>query len=121
MIHSTREPPTGDYRNSKGWDKFYGWGIVNAGRAYELLLLGCESAGGAYPAVNQTLSDMAQGGKDQKDIGCTSDFQCTDENMCNGIRKCDLSTNTCYIEEGEVFCISIADLSSTIFNSSDRN
>lgn len=105
MIHSTREPPTGDYRNSKGWDKFYGWGIVNAGRAYELLLLGCESAGGAYPAVNQTLSDMAQGGKDQKDIGCTSDFQCTDENMCNGIRKCDLSTNTCYIEEGtEVVC-----------------
>ena len=105
MIHSTREPPTGDYRNSKGWDKFYGHGIVNAGQAYERLLQGCEYAGGAYPAVNQTLSDMALGGKDQKDIGCMSDFQCADANMCTGNRKCDLSSNTCYVEEGELFLI----------------
>ena len=59
MIGSTREPPTGDSRNSPGWDKYYGWGIVNAGKAYELLSQGCEIAGGAYPdASSQTKTPL---------------------------------------------------------------
>eukprot|EP00984_Skeletonema_dohrnii_P014121 scaffold5902_cov101-Skeletonema_dohrnii-CCMP3373.AAC.3 len=45
MINSSNEPPS-DSKNTPGWDKYYGWGIVNAGNAYELLKNGCEFAGG---------------------------------------------------------------------------
>ena len=101
MIGSTREPPTGDPLNSPGWDKYYGWGIVNAGKAYELLSQGCEIAGGSYPdaAANQTLSEMALGGSTQKQRGCLLDEHCYDANLCNGEQKCNLVSNTCYIVE----------------------
>jgi serine protease len=65
MLRSTSEPPL-DSQNTPGWDKYYGWGIVNAGRAYELLkCMGCEGAGGPYPSPGETLSDQARGGMDQ--------------------------------------------------------
>lgn len=41
MVHSTREPPTGDWRNTKGWDKYYGWGIVNAGQVGRVWTSNC--------------------------------------------------------------------------------
>lgn len=89
--------------DSPGWDKYYGWGMVNAGLAYELLngSEGCE-AGGAFPAENQALSDMAQGGKDQKQIGCLIDEHCFDGNMCLGVQLCNVTSNTCYVEENTV-------------------
>jgi len=104
MIHSTREPPTGDSKNSPGWDKYYGWGTVNAGNAYELLSLGCEQAGGAYPdkSSNQTLSMQALGGSDQKQMACFTDAQCHDANRCKGIQKCNLASNTCFVEKDTV-------------------
>lgn len=103
MIHSAREPPTGDSRNSAGWDKYYGWGIVNAGNAYELLKSkGCEAAGGRLPntVAGEVLSDQPLGGKDQKTNGCVEDWQCTDANLCKGEMKCNLSSNTCYSATG---------------------
>jgi len=89
--------------DSPGWDKYYGWGMVNAGLAYELLngSEGCE-AGGAFPAENQALSDMAQGGKDQKQIGCLIDAHCSDANMCLGVQLCNVTSNTCYVQENTV-------------------
>mmetsp|Transcript_23841 Transcript_23841/g.51509 ORF Transcript_23841/g.51509 Transcript_23841/m.51509 type:complete len:1410 (+) Transcript_23841:159-4388(+) len=105
MIHSAREPPTGDWRNTPGWDKYYGWGIVNAGMAYESLdTKGCVGAGGKNPDAdaNETLSDQALGGKDQKTNGCISDDQCSGGNLCNGEMKCNLDTSTCYSVEGTV-------------------
>jgi hypothetical protein len=102
MIHSAKEPPLGDPRNTKGWDKYYGWGLVDAGAAYELLSQGCVFAGGAYPSTDEKLSDQALGGKDQKQKGCTEDFHCYDENPCNGVQKCDTTTNTCYAMDNTV-------------------
>ena len=93
-----REPPSTDPRNTVGWDKYYGHGIVNAGSAYELLLAkGCEGAGGAYPDIdsNQTLSDMALGGSQQKNLGgCSSDEQCDSGNVCLGEFRCNVVENT---------------------------
>jgi len=101
MIASTTEPPTTDPRNTLGWDKYYGWGIVNAGKAYELLMTnGCVGAGGMYPTATLTLSKLALGGKNQKAMGCTSDDHCYDANKCMGTRFCDLSTNTCGTQPG---------------------
>ncbi|KAL7535246.1 hypothetical protein ACHAXR_006381, partial [Thalassiosira sp. AJA248-18] len=98
MIHSASEPPT-DWRNTPGWDKYYGWGIVNAGNAYELLNTagGCEAAGGAHnDTANTKLSDMALGGSAQKTKGCMNDAQCSDGNLCNGQMKCNLDIHECY-------------------------
>jgi hypothetical protein len=103
MIAATTEPPTTDSRNSPGWDKYYGWGIVNAGKTYELLKnKGCVGAGGVYPnpAANISLADQTLGGKNQKLMGCMSDDHCYDPNLCRGSQKCNLSTNTCYTEAG---------------------
>eukprot|EP00584_Thalassiosira_punctigera_P007945 CAMPEP_0172538382 /NCGR_PEP_ID=MMETSP1067-20121228/9762_1 /TAXON_ID=265564 ORGANISM="Thalassiosira punctigera, Strain Tpunct2005C2" /NCGR_SAMPLE_ID=MMETSP1067 /ASSEMBLY_ACC=CAM_ASM_000444 /LENGTH=1434 /DNA_ID=CAMNT_0013323865 /DNA_START=104 /DNA_END=4408 /DNA_ORIENTATION=- len=102
MIHSASEPPT-DSLNLPGWDKYYGWGLVNAGMAYELLKNeGCIGAGGAAPdeAAGEKLSDMALGGKDQKTNGCTTDSQCQNGNLCLGEMKCNTDTNKCYQVEG---------------------
>merc|ERR1712232_341310 len=79
-----------DKKNSPGWNPYYGWGIVNAGLAYELLDQGCEHAGGASPyeiGLNR-LSEMALGGKDQTVIGCLNDDQCEDENPCRVFHSC---------------------------------
>ncbi|KAK1746751.1 subtilase family serine peptidase [Skeletonema marinoi] len=60
MINSSVES------GSVGWDKYYGWGRVNAGNAYELLKNGCEVAGGdSNPPAGEGLSYFALGGKDQ--------------------------------------------------------
>ena len=69
MLASTSEPPAFDSERTRfGWDKRYGWGIVNAGRAYELLnTTGCVCAGGAFNSTTY-LSEQALGGKDQKVI-----------------------------------------------------
>ena len=68
MIRSTAEPPTKDIRRNRfGWDHHYGWGIVNAGKAYELLTKGCVSAGG--------VSNQALGGIDQKVMGASPPFE----------------------------------------------
>ena len=84
--------------DSPGWDKYYGWGMVNAGLAYELLngSEGCE-AGGAFPAENQALSDMAQGGKDQKQIGCLIDAHCSDGNRKSALVLFYLGNSSCSI------------------------
>ena len=100
MLHSVREPPTTDPQNTPGWDIFYGYGTVNAGAAYELLSSrGCVGAGGAFPdvAAGETLSDMAPGGGEQLQFGCTLDEHCSEgaSNPCVGESTCDLSTNTC--------------------------
>lgn len=39
---------------------------------------------------------MALGGSAQKTNGCVADWQCYDENPCNGQRKCNATSNTCY-------------------------
>jgi hypothetical protein len=76
MIRSTAEPPTKDIRRNRfGWDHHYGWGIVNAGKAYELLTKGCVSAGGVYPSITNILSNQALGGIDQKVIGASPPFE----------------------------------------------
>ena len=63
---------------------FISRGIVNAGNAYELLSTGCETAGGlATPLNGQDLSDIANGGKDQKNEGCTLDAHCDQSNFCH--------------------------------------
>ena len=75
MIRSTAEPPTTDIRRNRfGWDHQYGWGIVNAGKAYELLTKGCVFAGGVYPSITNILSNQALGGIDQKVIGASPPF-----------------------------------------------
>jgi hypothetical protein len=69
MLNSASEPPPDDKRTENGWDQFYGWGIVDAGKAYEHLnTTGCVCAGGAYNTSETTLSDQALGGRDQKVI-----------------------------------------------------
>jgi len=101
MLSSVRAPPTVDSKNDEGWDKYYGFGIVDAGAAYELLSKGCEEAGGKYPdiAAGQSLSDMALGGFEQMDIGCINDEQCP--KLLNfGERNCNLDTNICFTVEG---------------------
>lgn len=103
MIRSAAEPPTytTDSRNTLGWDKYYGWGIVNAGKAYELLSQGCELAGGAHnDTVGIPLSEMSLGGQSQKQIGCIADDDCSDENLCLGTQKCNATSNMCYVEPG---------------------
>ena len=63
---------------------------MNAGHAYELLKTGCETAGGVgTPLHGQGLSDIANGGKDQKNVGCTLDAHCDQSNFC------DTETSTC--------------------------
>lgn len=64
LIGSTTKP--GRAENISNWDDRYGWGIVNAGKAYELLTKDCVHAGGLYPNGTITvLSDQADGGKYQ--------------------------------------------------------
>ena len=65
MLGSTTKPPSA--KNVSEWDQRYGWGIVNAGKAYELLTKGCVYAGGVYPNSTEAgiLSKQARGGKDQ--------------------------------------------------------
>jgi len=101
MLSSVREPPTGDSKNAEGWDKYYGFGIVDAGAAYELLSNGCEEAGGKYPntAAGQSLSEMALGGFEQKNIGCVNDQQCF-IGPSYGERECNLDTNVCFTTPG---------------------
>lgn len=90
-------------RNVIRWDKYYGWGIVNAGKAYDLLSQGCDVAGGlASLGDGSGLSDMALGGKDQKQVGCTLDSHCADENLCLGVQLCNTTSNTCYVQENTV-------------------
>ncbi|EJK61965.1 hypothetical protein THAOC_17453 [Thalassiosira oceanica] len=95
MINSSQEPP----RAADGWDKLYGHGIVDAGAAYSLLSsANCVGAGGLSSSeAGKTLSQMAQGGAYQRDIGCTVDAHCyigSDPNF--GTRYCT-DTNTCAI------------------------
>jgi len=99
MLSSVRAPPTSDSKNAEGWDKYYGFGIVNAGAAYELLSRGCEEAGGKFPTTSagQKLSDMALGGFEQKNIGCINDEQCY-VGPSYGVRRCNVSTNTCFTD-----------------------
>ncbi len=64
-------------------------GTVNAGLAYELLSKGCEKAGGATePPEGQELSYFANGGKHQKNLGCTSHEHCEQNNPCLGEFVC---------------------------------
>jgi len=96
MIRSADEPPTSDSRNTPGWDKYYGWGLVNAGNAYELLSKGCDVAGGlADPPEGKELHDLALGGKFQKNVGCTLDEHCDQSNPCLGEFVCNAGTGTC--------------------------
>ena len=100
MIRATTKPTVWDVHNAPGWDKYYGWGIVNAGRAYERLKTkGCLDAGGAYPNIASgiSLADQALGGKNQKQLACTNDEHCIGARFCGGIQKCDVTTNTCYV------------------------
>mmetsp|Transcript_2032 Transcript_2032/g.4441 ORF Transcript_2032/g.4441 Transcript_2032/m.4441 type:complete len:781 (-) Transcript_2032:143-2485(-) len=91
---SVREPSISDPRDTPGWDKYYGWGIVNAGLAYDLLLdEGCEGAGGTYSAP---LSSTAAGGSHQPYLGCIKDEHCFTGNACLGEMTCDTESNTCY-------------------------
>mmetsp|Transcript_5909 Transcript_5909/g.8582 ORF Transcript_5909/g.8582 Transcript_5909/m.8582 type:complete len:1387 (+) Transcript_5909:150-4310(+) len=93
MIRSAYEPPTTDAKNTPGWDKYYGWGTVNAGSAYDLLSKGCEVAGGVTdPPGDGELSDLAKGGKDQLDLGCTLDEHCDQSNPCLGTLQCIAGT-----------------------------
>jgi len=87
MIAAVREPPT-ENNNQPGWDPYYGWGIVNAGKAYELLEEGCENAGGTAVSIDKVL-----GGKDQKMYGCTIDRHCSFVGSVN--RTCDVYQNEC--------------------------
>jgi hypothetical protein len=65
LIGSTTKPDRAE--NISNWDQQYGWGIVNAGKAYELLTKDCVHAGGLYPngTITGILSDQADGGKYQ--------------------------------------------------------
>ncbi len=63
MIKSTTKPPPSSTGAILEWDKRYGWGIVNVGKAHELLTEGCVIAGGVYPRASEVLSDQAGGGK----------------------------------------------------------
>ena len=63
MIGSTTKP----LEEILEWDQQYGWGIVNVGKAYDLLTKGCVDAGGVYPnsTVTGILSHQAGGGRVQ--------------------------------------------------------
>jgi hypothetical protein len=65
IIGSTTKPPLRSTETD--WDEQYGWGIVNVGKAYELLTMGCVYAGGVYPSSTERgiLSGQAGGGKYQ--------------------------------------------------------
>ncbi len=64
-------------------------GTVNAGSAYDLLSKGCEVAGGVTdPPGDGELSDLANGGKDQLNVGCTLDEHCDQSNPCLGAFQC---------------------------------
>lgn len=107
MLNSVREPPTSDPQNTPGWDIFYGYGIVDAGAAFELLTTrGCVGAGGRFPNEGESLSDMAFGGEQQLTFGCTSDDHCSLQasDACSGTQVCDLSTNTCVQGTPPVVC-----------------
>jgi hypothetical protein len=53
--------------NEADWDEQYGWGIVNVGKAYELLTKGCVYAGGIHhdSTITGLPSEQAGGGKYQ--------------------------------------------------------
>jgi hypothetical protein len=65
IIGSTTKPSLRSTETD--WDEQYGWGIVNVGKAYELLTMGCVYAGGVYPSSTERgiLSGQAGGGKYQ--------------------------------------------------------
>jgi len=96
MIAAVTEPPT-ENNNQPGWDPYYGWGLVNAGKAYELLEEGCENAGGTAVSIDRVL-----GGKDQKKYGCTSDSHCSFVGSDNPI--CDVDQNECVKKAPEAQC-----------------
>lgn len=59
MIYSSKD------KDAVGWDPQYGWGIVDAKAAYDMLAAeGCE-AGGPLPGPGESLSDQAKGGQEQ--------------------------------------------------------
>ena len=49
IIKSTTKPPSIPAEENFEWNQQYGWGIVNVGKAYDLLTKGCVYADGAYP------------------------------------------------------------------------
>ena len=110
LIHSKREPPAEeiDPRNTPGWDKFYGWGIVDAGHAHHILSTqGCENAGGVSPGEGETLSDFALGGRFQLDVGCFNDAHCAAaaDDVCAGEMRCNTVDHTCFqVQESGGFC-----------------
>ncbi len=72
IIRSASKPhPT---ENISDWDERYGWGIVNAGNAYELLKNGCVYAGGVHHNDTESgiPSNQARGGKDQIAVGAST-------------------------------------------------
>ncbi|KAL9186751.1 hypothetical protein ACHAXT_010471 [Thalassiosira profunda] len=101
MIQSAAEPPSNDARNTNGWEKYYGWGIVDAGAAYNLLSEGCVKAGGVDPldmGFNNT-HEAALGGSGQKTYGCVSDKQCAGSyGVDSRANKCDIDSNVCYLD-----------------------
>ena len=92
----------------KVWDKFYGWGIVDAGHAHHILSTqGCENAGGASPGDGETLSDFALGGRFQLDVGCFNDANCAAaaDDVCAGEMRCNTVDHTCFqVKESGGFC-----------------
>jgi hypothetical protein len=72
MIRSSAKPPSTE--NFSEWDQRYGWGIVNVGKAYELLAKGCVYAGGVHYNGTETgiPSNQARGGRDQIAIGAST-------------------------------------------------
>ena len=72
MVRSTTKPSL--EANVSRWDQRYGWGIVNVGKAYELLEKGCVYAGGVHhnSTPSGIQSDQAHGGKNQIAVGVST-------------------------------------------------
>jgi hypothetical protein len=83
MIRSTTKPPPTEKVHE--WDQRYGWGIVNVGKAYELLIEGCVYAGGVYTNRTTSLSSQALGGKYQKAIQPSPMLPCATDPYCGAI------------------------------------
>ena len=75
---------------------------MNAGMAYESLKNGGCTAGGIAIPPEVISSGVDMGGKSQKKIGCTSDAQCHDDNLCLGVQLCNVTSNMCYTQENSV-------------------